>query len=143
MSTRMLLAVLAYMLPTFPIGYLWHLVVFKDTYAALQFYREDVIIPFGIAAMLIQGVVWAFVYSRLFAHEGVLRGAAKFAALAAPLAWSFMVIAVAAKHQMSSVAGFVAIETGFIALQYLAVSPLIALAFAGAARAAQPSGRLA
>jgi hypothetical protein len=54
-----------------------------------------------------------------------------------------MVLAVSAKHQMSSVAGFVAIETGFIVLQYLVVSPLIALAFAGATQAAQPSRRLA
>jgi hypothetical protein len=59
-----------------------------------------------------------------------MAGAAKFMALAAPLAWSFMVIAVSAKHHMASVSGFVLIETGFIFLQYLVVSPLIALAFA-------------
>ncbi|PWB66498.1 MAG: hypothetical protein C3F17_01260 [Bradyrhizobiaceae bacterium] len=145
MSTRFLLAFLAYVLPTFPIGYLWHLAVFKDHYEALQVYRADVIIPFGLAAMAIQGLVWTFVYWRLFAGESVLRGAVKFAAVAAPLAWSFMVIAVAAKHRMASVSGFFLIETGFIALHYLVVSPLIALAFARPARAErdQPPGRLA
>ena len=63
-------------------------------------------------------------------RESVLRGAVKFAALAAPLTWSFAVLAVGAKHQMSSVAGFLALETGFFLLQYAVVSPLLALAFA-------------
>jgi hypothetical protein len=129
MKSRFLLGMLAYILPTFPLGYVWHLVLFQDRYAELAVYRNDLIFPFGLASMVIQSVVWAFIYSRLFATESVLPGAAKFAALAAPLAWSFMVLAVAAKHRMASVAGFLLLETGFTALQYLVVSPLIALAF--------------
>lgn len=129
MTARFLLGVLAYILPTFPLGYVWHLVLFQDYYAALAVYRNDVIIPFGLASMLIQGTAWAYIYSRLFAGETLLRGAAKFAALAAPLAFSFLVLPIAAKHRMASVSGFVMIETAFTALQYLVVSPLIALAF--------------
>ncbi len=94
MTRKFWLAVLAYIVPTFPIGYFWHLVVFKTTYDALQVYRQDIM------------------------------------CLAAPLAWSFMVIAVSAKHQMSLASGFVLIETGFILLHFLVVSPLIALAYA-------------
>jgi hydrogenase-4 membrane subunit HyfE len=129
MTRKYWLAVLAYVVPTFPLGYLWHLVWFKTYYEALQVYRADIIIPFGILSMLIQGCAWAFIYSRLFAGETVLMGAAKFMALALPLAWTFLVIVVAAKHQMTSVSGFVLIETGFTLLQYLVVSPLIALSF--------------
>ena len=129
MTRQFWVAVAAYIVPTFPLGYLWHLVVFKSTYDALQVYRADIIIPFGILSMIIQGCVWAFIYSRLFAGETVLRGAAKFMMLAFPLAWSFLVIVIAAKHQMASVSGFVLIETGFTLLQYLVVSPLIALSF--------------
>jgi hypothetical protein len=130
MKKQIALGTLAYILPTFPLGYFWHLTLFKSYYDALQIYRPDVIIPFGLASMAIQGVAWAFIYSRLFAGESVLRGAVKFAALAAPLTWSFAVLAVGAKHQMSSVAGFLALETGFFLLQYAVVSPLLALAFA-------------
>jgi hypothetical protein len=129
LNTRFLLGVLAYILPTFPLGYVWHLVLFQDYYAALAVYRDDLIVPFGLASMVIQGVAWAFIYSRLFAGESVFRGALKFAALAAPIAWSFLVLAVAAKHRMASVSGFLMVETAFTALQYLVVSPLIALAF--------------
>lgn len=122
-------AVLCYVLPTFPLGYFWHLVTFKSYYDALEVYRDDIFIPFGILSMIIQGCVWAFLYQRLFAGESIVRGAAKFMAFALPLAWSFLVIVIAAKHQMASVSGFVMIETGFTVLQYLVVSPLIAWSF--------------
>lgn len=128
MIKRLLWGALAYMLPTFPLGFLWHLVMFQSTYDSLEVYRADIIIPFGIGSMIIQGIAWAYVYVRLFEHETVWRGAMKFASLALPLAWSFLVLAVAAKHRMASVPGFLAIESAFTVLQYVVVSPLIALA---------------
>jgi hypothetical protein len=126
---RFLLAALAYIIPTFPLSYLWHLEIFRHTYASLAVFRIDITIPLGIVSMLVQAVIWAYLYWRLLRNETVIAGALKFAAVAAPLAWSFMVAAVAAKHHMTSVSGFVAIETAFIAVQYIVVSPLIALAF--------------
>lgn len=128
--TKRLLAVAAYVLPTFPLGYFWHLTIFADYYQSLNVYREHIVIPFGITSMLIQGVVWSVIYERLFSGETILRGALKFAALACPLAWSFMVLAVAAKHHMSSVSGYLQIETAFMLLHYSIVSPLIALVYA-------------
>jgi hypothetical protein len=130
MTARYVLAALAYIIPTFPLGYFWHLVIFKRYYDSLLVYRPDVIIPLGLASMAIQSVVWAYLYGRLFSGEPVLRGAVRFAALAFPLAWSFLVLPIGAKHLMADVTGFVVIETAFVAVQYLVVSPLIALAFA-------------
>ena len=127
---KRILAVLAYMLPTFPLGFFWHLTIFAEYYKSLHVYRESIIIPFGITSMLIQGVIWSVVYERLFAGEPILKGAVKFALLACPLAWSFMVLAVSAKHQMSSVSGFLTIETVFILIHYAIVSPLIAAVYA-------------
>lgn len=127
---KRILAILAYVLPTFPLGYFWHLTIFADYYKSLEVYREDLIFPFGLLAMLIQGTVWSIVYERLFAGEPILKGAVKFALLALPIAWSFMVLAVAAKHRMASVSGFLAIETGFVVVHYAIVSPLIAAVYA-------------
>lgn len=128
--TKRVFAVFAYAIPTFPLGYLWHLTLFADYYRSLEVYREDLIFPFGLLSILIQGTVWAIVYERLFSGETILSGAAKFAALAFPLAWSYMVLAVAAKHRMASVSGYLLIETGFVALHYAIVSPLIATVYA-------------
>ena len=127
---KKILAVLAYMIPTFPLGYFWHLTIFAEYYKSLDVFRENIIIPFGITSMLIQGVIWAIIYERLFSGQPILRGAGKFALLACPLAWSFMVLAVSAKHHMSSVSGFLLIETAFILVHYILVSPLIAAVYA-------------
>lgn len=110
-------------------GVFWHLTVFADYYKSLNVYRDDIIIPFGFASMLIQGVIWSVVYERMFAGETILKGALKFAMLACPLAWSFMVLAVSAKHQMGSVGGYLLIETAFVLLHYAIVSPLIAAVY--------------
>lgn len=126
---KLILAVFAYVLPTFPLGYFWHLDIFADYYKSLQVYRDEVIIPFGLLSMLVQGVVWTVIYRRLFAGQAIVAGAVKFAALALPLSWSFMALAVSAKHQMTSPHSYLGIETAFVTLHFLVVSPLIAAVF--------------
>lgn len=135
------LAVLAYLLPTFPLGYFWHLVTFADQYQQLVMYREQVIIPFGVMSMAIQALLFAWGYPRLFgAGAGQwLRGAVGFGIFFGALAWSFAVLPVAAKYRMSSVQDFLMLETAFTLLQFLIVSPLVALAYrSGAGMAREP-----
>jgi hypothetical protein len=124
------LAVLAYLLPTFPLGYVWHLVAFKEAYERLELYRAEVMIPLGLASMGIQALLFAWAYPRLFStrREDWLRSALRFGAVFAALAWSFTTLPVAAKYQMSSVPDFMKLETAFTLLQFAIVSPLIALA---------------
>jgi hypothetical protein len=125
------LAALAYLLPTFPLGYVWHLVTFKDAYDRLEIFRAEVIIPFGLASMLIQAAIFAWAYPKLFStrrdrwHTSALQFGVTFAALS----WSFMTLPVAAKYQMTSIADFLLLETGFTILQFAVVAPLIALAY--------------
>jgi hypothetical protein len=56
MMRRYWLAVLTYLLPTFPLGYAWHLVAFHDAYERLALYRAQVTIPLGLASMIIQAL---------------------------------------------------------------------------------------
>jgi hypothetical protein len=135
------LAVFAYLLPTFPLGYSWHLVAFAERYQQLAIYREDVIIPFGLASMAVQALVFAWAYPRLFGAAGRhwLQGAWRFAAVFGALAWSLAVVPVAAKYRMASVADFLVLETAFTALQYLIVAPLIALAYRPIVRVMPPA----
>ena len=128
-------SVAAYLLPTFPLDYFWHLVTFHEQYERLALYRADVIIPFGLASMLIQAVLFAWFYPRLFStrRDAWLRGALAFAGMFGILSWSFTTLPVAAKYQMTSVSDFMLLESAFTALQFLIVSPLIALAHRDAA----------
>jgi hypothetical protein len=125
------LAAAAYLLPTFPLGYFWHLKTFAGRYAALEVYRERPLIPLGLASMIIQAGLYAWLYPRLFstAHDAWLRSAAQFGLTFGLLAWSLTVLPAAAKSRMVEVPAFLRLETAFTIVQYAVVAPLIALAW--------------
>lgn len=124
------LGFLAYLVPTFPLGYVWHLVTFAEQYHRLEMYRAEVIIPLGLASMLVQATFFSWAYPRLFSVQRAdwQASALRFGATFAVLAWSFTTLPVAAKYRMASIADFLLLETGFTLLQFVVVAPLIALA---------------
>ncbi len=117
------------------------MVTFAEQYHGLALYRSEVILPLGLASMLIQAVFLACAYPRLFDTrcDLWLRSAIQCGAVFGVLAWSFTTLPVAAKYQMSSVPDFLMLETAFTALQFAVVSPLIALAHRDAARGKAPT----
>lgn len=100
---------------------MWHLVLFKGYYESLSIYRSDLIIPLGFLSMLVQAVLFAWIYDRMFASasSSAVVLALKYAILGAMLSWSFTTLAVGAKNVMSSVPRFVVIETAFTLVQWL------------------------
>ena len=131
MTKRFWLAVLAYLLPTFALGFVWHLILFENYYAALQIYRSDIIVPLGLLSMSIQAVLFAWLYGRAFAAQpgGWLGRGLRYALTGALLSWSFTTLAVAAKNLMASVPDYMLIETAFTIVQWIIVGPLTAIAF--------------
>lgn len=124
------LAFAAYVLPSFPIAYVWHLVAFAPSYHALAIYRADVIIPFGLLSMLIQGAAFAWVYPRAFADRTRWLGnGIRYGLALAVVSWSYTTLAVAAKNVMTSVPAYLTLETGFTVVQFAVVGPLIGLAY--------------
>ena len=128
---RLVLGGLAYLVPTFALGFVWHLVLFERNYAVLAMYRSDIIIPFGFLSMLIQAVIFAWIYQQLFARRSgtLMSRALLYGVLGAALSWSFTTLAVAAKNIMTSVPDYLLIETAFTVVQWIMVAPLTALAF--------------
>jgi hypothetical protein len=128
---RLVLGGLAYLVPTFALAFVWHLVLFEPTYAALAIYRSDIIVPFGFLSILIQAVIFAWMYQQLFARRSgtLMSRALLFGVLGAALSWSFTTLAVAAKNVMASVPDYLLIETAFTVVQWSLVGPLTALAF--------------
>lgn len=120
----------AYVVPSFPIAYVWHLVAFAPNYHSLAMYRDDVIVPFGLLSMLIQGAAFSWVYPRAFADRSTwLWNGLRYGLALALLSWSFTTLAVAAKNVMTSVPTYMLLETGFTLIQFAIVGPLIALAY--------------
>ena len=58
MKIKFGLGVLAYLVPTFALGFVWHLVLFTGYYERLAIYRKDIIIPFGFLSMLTQALLF-------------------------------------------------------------------------------------
>jgi hypothetical protein len=138
--TRFTVGVLAYIVPTFALGFVWHLIAFKSYYAALAMYRADVIIPFGLLSMLIQAVIFALLYVKVVAPRNGSFGSRVlvYGGMGAALSWSFTTLAVAAKNVMTSVPDYLLIETSFTVVQWIMVAPLTVLAFPQSARPDSP-----
>ncbi len=128
---RFSLGVLAYLVPTFALGFVWHLVLFEHYYEALAIYRGDIIIPFGFLSMVIQAVIFAWIYAKAFAPQNgpFWSCALAYSALGAVLSWSFTTLAASAKNIMASVPNFLLIETAFTIVQWIMVAPLTVLVF--------------
>ena len=131
MKKSYLLAVFAYLVPTFITGFVWHLVAFHDIYIELNLYRPDPIIPFGLGSMIVQGLIFAWAYPRLFdtARSAWVNSAVRAGLIYTALSWSFTTIAVAAKHAMTSIALYMQFESLFTLVQFALVAPLMALAW--------------
>jgi hypothetical protein len=129
MTGRFVFGILAYVVPTFLLGFVWHLVLFGDYYEALGIYRDDMIFPLGLASMLIQAILFALIYEKAFGGSELEAGRVlRYGLAGAALSWSFTTLAVAAKNVMTSVPDYMLIETAFTLVQWAIVAPVMALA---------------
>jgi hypothetical protein len=130
---RYVVPALAYLVPTFLLGYVWHLVLFARYYERLAMYRHDVVIPLGLGSMTIQSLFFAWVWERLASSGAPLVSRTwRYALVGAGVSWSFTTLAVAAKNVMTSVGEYIVIESGFTAAQWMLVA--MATATVSAAR---------
>jgi hypothetical protein len=127
---RFAIGILAYVIPTFALGFVWHLILFKNYYEALAIYRSDIIIPAGLLSMLIQAVIFAWIYVKGFArwNGSFWWRTLAYGVMGASLSWSFTTLAVAAKNVMASVPDYLVIETAFTIVQWVMVAPLTVIA---------------
>lgn len=116
---KIALASLGYLLVTFPLGYAWHLVFFKDAYEAFGIYtRPQPIIPLGILSMLIQGPILAGLYARWRGQGPRLASALKFCLLMGLFFASGTAIALAAKSVIANLPLWFGLNFAFTFLQF-------------------------
>ena len=129
MTLQFWLGFLAYLVPLFPLAYVWHLRTFKPLYDRYEVFRADVIVPFGLLAMTIQALFFSWLFPILFPTGNWVLNGLKFALLFGVVGWSFQVLPVAAKYRMASVKGYVVLESAFTAVQFLVTGLLIAIVY--------------
>jgi hypothetical protein len=130
MMLKSALAVLAYVVSSMLLAVPWHLVWFKREYHDFGIYtRADPIIPLGLATMLVQGVVMAWIYPRWYrggvpAAEGV-----KFSLLIGLFLFSVSTVATIAKVEVTDPWRFVLLSGIFHTIQFIVAGAGIGLAF--------------
>ena len=114
-----LLFLLAYFVITMAWAYPWHVVWFHDAYVEMgAFTRSEPVMPLGIAAILIQGVVFGYLYP--FCYRGgqpILEGI-RFNLIAGLLVYTAMGFATAAKIEIEPIGRFLAYHTIFQLIQF-------------------------
>lgn len=123
-------AVIAYVLITFIIAATWHLVLFKDLYDQLGiFTRKEPLIPLGIASIVMQALVLAYLYPRFSKGVGPVKEGLAFGLLIGVLMASIAVFAEAGKQNVSSLAIWLTFESVYYLLQFGLVGVVIALIY--------------
>ena len=109
--------IIEYVIVSFVLGVVWHLALFSQYYKRLAIYSrlENPLFIFGLSSMLIQGVVFAYVYPLV--GNAIVFGVGLFLTLV-----SFMVFAEAGKQNTTSLSGFVLIQLLFSFVQALLVT---------------------
>lgn len=123
--------VAAYFVITMSWAYPWHMVFFHDLYVAWgAFQRAEPIMPLGIAAILVQGIVIGYLYP--FYNRGmgnpILRGI-KFSLIIGLMTYTAMGFATAAKFQIAPVSAFLIYHTVFQAIQFVLTGAALGFIF--------------
>ena len=133
MNRKFVLAIVAYFVVTMATAYPWHMLLFHDKYVAMgAFTRGEPIMLFGITAIVLQAIVFAYFYPLFYRHVGggnpIARGI-QFGLFMGMTGWTVMVFATAAKFRIEPVTDFVLLGTAFQFIQFLFVGAAIGLVY--------------
>lgn len=130
-NKKFIFSVIAYFAVSMVVAVTWHLILFHELYVELgAFTRQEPIMPFGIIAIILQGIVLAYFYPLFYKHKNggnpLVRGI-QYSLFMGIMVWTVMVFATAAKFKIEPVATFVGIATVFQIIQFLLVGITIGL----------------
>lgn len=118
MLLQITLLALAYIIPTMPYAYFWHMVFFKEKYERWQYFGGDASVPLGFTSMIIQGIVLAFAFAMLPIDHSSIANSMLFAGVLGVFFWSTHVVAAMAKHGATRTMGYLALETVYLVGQF-------------------------
>ena len=130
LPSRVAIGTFGYLLITFPLAYVWHLVLFKETYEDLGYFtRDEPVIAFGFAAILLQGILLSVVFPCIRRGNSVASDVIRFVAIMGSYHWTMHVLAAAAKHDIAPLSNWFALESFYLLLQFVAGGVLLAIVY--------------
>lgn len=129
--SKILLAAAGYIVIVFPLALGWHIWLFKGKYEIFGYFVGEPNILLGLATVIVQGVVLASIYPLFHTGSiGFLR-AFQFAGLMGLFFWTSHVLAFVAKQNVPNANGFIAMETGYLAVQFGLFALVLGLIYRG------------
>jgi len=125
-----ILATLAYVLIVFPVAIIWHLVAFKPIYVEIGYFgSKEPVIALGFITIVVQGILLAYAYPFFYRGGSHVKSGLKFGFWAGAFLWSCQVLAFTAKNQIEHASTYFAMETGYLAIQFILVGLAIGLIY--------------
>lgn len=116
---KVTVATISYFVLTMAIAYPWHLVWFHDLYVNMgAFTRAEPVIPLGMLAITIQGIVIAYLYPFWYRGGMPVLGGIKFSLIIGLMVYSVMGFAMAAKIDINPISTFLIYNTIFQFIQF-------------------------
>lgn len=122
-----ILTILGYLLVSFGVQGLSHFVINQDHYAAVSYARPDPVVPMGLSAMVLQGLILSIALGKLAPAGATIRDGLKVSWAFGLFLVSYIAIAEPAKYQVPSIAQWIAVEASAGLLQFTLVGLLIGL----------------
>lgn len=116
--SKVLMSAAGYVVMVFPLALVWHLGLFREKYETFGYFSGEPNIAVGLASMVIQGLALAIIYPLFHTGQTGFSRAFKFAGLMGLFFWTSHVLALVAKQNVPNAAGFIAMETGYLTLQF-------------------------
>jgi hypothetical protein len=116
--TQVLLTTVAYVFTTFAVQGTSHFVINADHFAAIPIMRAEPLIPLGIVSMVIQGLIFGWLYPIYADGQSTLRKSIGFSWLIGGFLASYIVLGEVGKYAIPSVASWIAVELSAAFVQY-------------------------
>lgn len=116
---KLALFLLAYFILTMAWAYPWHVVWFHDLYVSWgAITREHPVMPLGISAIFIQGLVIGYLYPYYYQGGNPILTGIKFSLIIGLMVYTAMGFATAAKFQIEPVSSFLLYHSVFQFIQF-------------------------
>jgi len=125
---KFVLSVVAFFIGTMAVAYTWHMVLFHDVYIEMgAFTRGEPIMILGMTAVIIQGIVIAYVYPFLKGDGHPILEGIRINLILGLMVYTVMGFATAAKFDIHPVGQFLAYTTVFQFLQFTVTGTFMGL----------------
>lgn len=124
---KIILAILSYIVITFVLAPVWHILLFGEDYQKTGLYVGEPNYAIGFTTIIIQSTILSFGFHYLFLRLKI--SAFKFVLFVGVFLWTMQVLAIIAKHKMPNSLWFFAMESFFIILQLSLFAVLLKLIY--------------